>query len=89
MFEFNINKSLLIKEKKMLALWLIMILIALWQVSILLEKKQYKYIMVFLALWIIAGIYGSLVLLGINIPSPFALTTDIIDFIRDLILDFL
>ena len=60
----------------MIGLWFIMFLMAGWQIPRLIQKNQLKELTVFLLLWLIAGIYGSLVLLATSLthdgsrPSP-------------------
>ncbi len=55
----------------MIGLWFIMFLMAGWQIPRLIQKNQLKELTVFLLLWLIAGIYGSLVLLDVALISPF------------------
>ena len=54
-------------------LWSIMILMAWWQIPRLTKRNQKKDIIVFLGIWLSAGIYGSLVISEITLISPFDL----------------
>jgi len=57
----------------MVEVWTGMIIIALMQVPVLINKKQWKELIAFSAFWVIAGIYASLILGtfvgGITIPN--------------------
>ena len=68
------------------ALWILMIIMAGWQVPRLLKQNRNKEIIVFLAIWLSASIYGSLVLSDITLISPFDL---IIVFFEDIFYSFL
>ena len=47
---------------RMMGVWLVMLIIALGQVPILINKKQWKELIAFSAFWVIAGIYASIIL---------------------------
>ena len=47
---------------RMMGVWLGMLIIALAQVPILINKKQWKELIAFSAFWVIAGIYASIIL---------------------------
>jgi hypothetical protein len=51
-----------------------MILIALYQVPRLLREQQRRTLLVFAILWLLATVYGSLVLNNVPVPRP----TDVI-----------
>lgn len=53
--------------------WLIMLLIAFWQLDRLKKRKNHREIIAFSVLWLIALVYSSLILLDIAIMSPFVL----------------
>ena len=58
----------------MVGLWLVMILIALYQVPRLLREQQRRTLLVFGFIWLLATVYGSLVLNDVHVPRP----TDVI-----------
>lgn len=58
----------------MIGLWLVMILIALYQVPLLIREQQRRTLLVFTILWLLATVYGSLFLSNVPVPRP----TDVI-----------
>lgn len=54
----------------MIGLWIIMALIALYQVPRLIRDKQRRTLVVFGVFWLLATVYGSLVLSDIPVPKP-------------------
>ena len=58
----------------MLGLWQVMILIALYQVPRLIREEQRRTLLVFGFIWLLATVYGSLVLNDVPVPRP----TDVI-----------
>ena len=58
----------------MVGLWLVMILIALYQVPRLLREEQRRTLLVFGFIWLLVTVYGSLVLNDVPVPRP----TDVI-----------
>jgi hypothetical protein len=58
----------------LVGLWLVMILIALYQVPRLLREQQRRTLLVFGFIWLLATVYGSLVLNDVPVPRP----TDVI-----------
>jgi len=54
----------------MIGLWIIMILIALYQVPRLIRNKQRRVLLVFGFFWLLTTVYGSLVLSDIPVPKP-------------------
>lgn len=60
-----------------------MLIIGLWQIPKLLKKEQNRDLLTFLALWIIATVYGSLVLAEIPLISPIEIITKLITTLRE------
>jgi hypothetical protein len=58
----------------LVGLWLVMILIALYQVPRLLREEQRRTLLVFGFIWLLVTVYGSLVLNDVPVPRP----TDVI-----------
>ncbi|HHU81956.1 MAG TPA: hypothetical protein GXZ26_03045 [Firmicutes bacterium] len=54
----------------MLGLWLVMILIALYQVPRLIRDQQRRTLLVFAIIWFLVTVYGSLVLSDVPVPRP-------------------
>lgn len=54
----------------MFGLLIVMVLIALYEVPRLLRNRQYRTLVVFAFLWLLATVYGSLVLRDIPVPKP-------------------
>ena len=54
----------------MIGLWIIMSLIALYQVPRLIRDKQRRTLVVFGVFWLLATVYGSLVLNDFLVPKP-------------------
>lgn len=63
----------------------VMLLIAVFQVPVLVKKEEYRELFMFTGIWLIAGIYASLVVLDIPFISPFQLITKIVEIITGLI----
>ena len=53
----------------MIGLWLVMILIALYQVPLLIREQQRRTLLVFTILWLMATVYGSLFLSNVPVPA--------------------
>lgn len=54
----------------MIGLMIIMVLIALYEVPRLLRNRQHRTLVVFAFLWLLAAVYGSLLLSDIPVPKP-------------------
>jgi hypothetical protein len=54
----------------LLGLWLVMILIALYQVPRLIREEQRRTLLVFGIIWLLVTVYGSLVLSDVPVPRP-------------------
>lgn len=54
----------------MVGLWLVMILVALYQVPRLLREEQRRTLLVFGFIWLLVTVYGSLVLNDVPVPRP-------------------
>jgi hypothetical protein len=51
-------------------LWLVMFLIALYQVPRLIREEQRRTLLVFGIIWLLVTVYGSLVLGDVPVPRP-------------------
>lgn len=62
----------------MIYLWLIMILIAAYQVPVMLKRRHYRTLFVFAGLWAFSGLYATLFISRFPLP-------DVIGFLISLI----
>ena len=60
----------------MFIFWVIMLIIASWQVPKLFQKGNRKELIVFLLIWGLAAVYGTLVVAEVTLGSPFQLIID-------------
>ena len=70
------SRTLTKRGRTLVGLWLIMILIALYQVPRLIREQQRRTLLVFSVLWVLATVYGSLVLEDVPVPRPTDLIYD-------------
>lgn len=58
-----------------------MFIIAFWQVPRLLKLKQYRELVFFLGMWIIAGVYALLVVMDFPLISPFEIIARVVSVV--------
>ena len=61
--------------------WFVMLLMAGWQVPRLLREKQNKELAAFIGIWLVSGVYGSLVIAEIELVSPLEIIINIVETI--------
>lgn len=71
----------------MFVLIIIMVIIAAYQIPVLLRRKDlgYRELIAFLILWFISGLYAILVIMEVPVVSPFTLITKIVSKIINMV----
>ncbi|MEW6523708.1 MAG: hypothetical protein AB1445_09105 [Bacillota bacterium] len=64
----------------MLGTWLVLILIVVWQVPLVVQRRQWPELRLFAFLWLIGAVYASLVAANANIPNPTEIIIQIVEF---------